>query len=115
MIIVEALRALIDRRDLTRIEAAAAMDAIMSGAATHAQIAAFLTALRMKGETIEELIGFAQVMREKVARVPSPVRRQRPSPAPTARCSSIHAAPAAMPRAPSTFRRPPRTRWPSKR
>ena len=69
MIIVEALRALIDRRDLTRIEAAAAMDAIMSGAATHAQIAAFLTALRMKGETVEELIGFAQVMRQKAVRV----------------------------------------------
>src|SRR5881628_1751735 len=69
MIIVEALRALIDRRDLTRIEAAAAMDAIMSGAATHAQIAAFLTALRMKGETVEELIGFSQVMRQKVVRI----------------------------------------------
>src|SRR5881409_4156655 len=70
-IITEALRALVDRRDLSRIEAAAAMDAIMSGGATNAQIAAFLTALRMKGETVEELIGFAQVMREKVARVPT--------------------------------------------
>ena len=68
-IITEAVRALVDRRDLTRIEAAAAMDAIMSGAATNAQIAAFLTALRMKGETVEELIGFAQVMRQKVSRV----------------------------------------------
>jgi anthranilate phosphoribosyltransferase len=68
-IISEAVRTLVDRRDLTRIEAAAAMDAIMSGAATNAQIAAFLTALRMKGETVEELIGFAQVMRQKVARV----------------------------------------------
>jgi len=68
-IITEAVRALVERRDLTRIEAAAAMDAIMSGAATNAQIAAFLTALRMKGETVEELIGFAQVMRQKVARV----------------------------------------------
>jgi anthranilate phosphoribosyltransferase len=45
------------------------MDAIMSGAATNAQIAAFLTALRMKGETVEELIGFAQVMRQKVVRI----------------------------------------------
>jgi anthranilate phosphoribosyltransferase len=70
-IITEAIRVLVDRRDLTRIEAAAAMEAIMSGAATNVQIAAFLTALRMKGETIEELIGFAQVMREKVARVPA--------------------------------------------
>jgi anthranilate phosphoribosyltransferase len=45
------------------------MDAIMSGAATNAQIAAFLIALRMKGETVEELIGFAQVMRQKAVRV----------------------------------------------
>ena len=59
-IITEALRALMDKKDLSRIEAAAAMEAIMSGAATNAQIAAFLTALRMKGETVEELIGFAQ-------------------------------------------------------
>jgi len=68
-IITEAVRVLVERRDLTRIEAAAAMEAIMTGAATHAQIAAFLTALRMKGETVEELIGFAQVMRQKVVRV----------------------------------------------
>src|SRR5262245_27047260 len=45
------------------------MEAIMSGTATHAQIAAFLTALRMKGETVEELIGFAQVMRQKAVHV----------------------------------------------
>jgi anthranilate phosphoribosyltransferase len=68
-IITEAVRQLVDRKDLSRIEAAAAMEAIMSGAATHAQIAAFLTALRMKGETVEELIGFAQVMRQKAVRI----------------------------------------------
>ncbi len=68
-IITEAVRVLVERRDLSRIEAAAAMDAIMSGAATNAQIAAFLTALRMKGETVEELIGFAQVMRGKAVQV----------------------------------------------
>jgi anthranilate phosphoribosyltransferase len=68
-IITEAVRVLVERRDLTRIEAAAAMEAIMSGAATHAQIAAFLTALRMKSETVEELIGFAQVMRQKAVRI----------------------------------------------
>src|SRR5213592_947908 len=68
-IISEAVKTLVERRDLSRIEAAAAMEAIMSGAATNAQIAAFLTALRMKGETVEELIGFAQVMRQKAVRV----------------------------------------------
>jgi anthranilate phosphoribosyltransferase len=68
-IITEAVRHLVDRKDLSRIEAAAAMEAIMSGAATNAQIAAFLTALRMKGETVEELIGFAQVMRQKAVRI----------------------------------------------
>jgi len=68
-IITEALRALVERRNLTRIEAAAAMEAIMSGTSTNAQIAAFLTALRMKGETVEELIGFAQVMRAKAVRI----------------------------------------------
>ena len=68
-VIVEAIRALIDRRDLTRLEAAAAMEALMSGAATSVQVAAFLTALRMKGETVEELIGLAEVMRLKAVRV----------------------------------------------
>jgi len=68
-IITEAMRALVERKDLSRIEAAGAMEAIMSGAATDAQIAAFLTALRMKGETVEELIGFAQVMRQKAVKV----------------------------------------------
>ncbi|PYM47636.1 MAG: anthranilate phosphoribosyltransferase [Candidatus Rokuibacteriota bacterium] len=67
--IADAVRALVERRNLSRVEAAGAMDAIMSGAATNAQIAAFLVALRMKGETVEELIGFAQVMRQKVVRV----------------------------------------------
>src|SRR4026208_539112 len=68
-IITESVRRLVDRPALSRIEAAAAMEAIMSGAGTNAQIAAFLTALRMKGETVEELIGFAQVMRQKAVKV----------------------------------------------
>jgi anthranilate phosphoribosyltransferase len=67
--IVEAIRKVAERKDLTRDEAFAVMDSIMSGQATDAQIASFLTALRMKGETVEELIGFARVMREKVSHV----------------------------------------------
>jgi anthranilate phosphoribosyltransferase len=68
-VIIEAIRTLVERRDLTRLEAAAAMESIMSGGATPAQVAAFLTALRMKGETVEELIGLAEVMRLKAVRV----------------------------------------------
>ena len=67
--IVEAIRKVVDRKDLTSEEAFSVMDTIMSGQATDSQIAAFLTALRMKGETVEELTGFARVMREKVVPV----------------------------------------------
>lgn len=74
--IIDAIRTVVERRDLTREEAFAVMDAIMSGRATDAQIAAFLTALRMKGETVEELIGFARVMREKVSVVRTKARVQ---------------------------------------
>jgi anthranilate phosphoribosyltransferase len=62
----EIIGKLIDKQDLTRAEAHEAMNVIMSGEATDAQISAFLTALRMKGETIEEITGCAMVMREKV-------------------------------------------------
>jgi anthranilate phosphoribosyltransferase len=60
-----AIQKVVERRDLSRDEAIAAMEAIMTGEATPAQIACFLTALRMKGETVEEITGFALVMREK--------------------------------------------------
>ena len=63
--IVELIQKMIDRVDLTEQEARGAMEEIMAGQATDAQIAGFLTALRMKGETAPELIGFARVMREK--------------------------------------------------
>jgi anthranilate phosphoribosyltransferase len=68
--IVEGIRKAVDGRHLSRSEAEAVMQDIMSGQATNAQIASFLTALRMKGETVEELIGFAKVIRAKA----SPVR-----------------------------------------
>lgn len=64
-----AIRKLIEMRDLTEGEAEAAMKCLMSGEATQAQIGSFLTALRMKGETIEEITAFARVMREFAARI----------------------------------------------
>src|SRR5215468_7317260 len=63
--IADFIQKMIERVDLTEQEARAAMEEIMVGQATDAQIAGFLTALRMKGETAQELIGFARVMREK--------------------------------------------------
>lgn len=55
--------------DLTEMEMEMAMEEIMSGRATEAQIGAFATALRIKGETIEELTGAARVMRAKAIRI----------------------------------------------
>ena len=69
MMIVEAIKKVVEGKDLSREEAFLVMEQIMSGGCSDAQIAAFLTALRMKGETVPELCGFAQVMRAKVARV----------------------------------------------
>src|SRR5438094_8666079 len=63
--ITDLIQKMIDRINLTEPEARASMEEIMAGQATDAQIAGFLTALRMKGETATELIGFARVMREK--------------------------------------------------
>ncbi len=59
----------VEGEDLTEAEAMEAMDIIMSGGATNAQIAALLTALRMKGETVEEITGFAKGMRAKASHV----------------------------------------------
>ncbi len=56
-------------RDLTEAEAAAAVRDIMDGEATPAQTGALLTALRLKGETVDEIAGMARVMREKALRV----------------------------------------------
>ena len=73
MTIADTLDALVNqRRDLSEAEAAAAMQALMSGEATPAQTAAFLTALRLKGETLDEVVGLARVMREKSLHVDVP-------------------------------------------
>jgi anthranilate phosphoribosyltransferase len=70
-IVQSALQAVIDGQSLPRETAQAVMEAIMDGAATPAQIGALLATLRMKGETVEEVTGFAAGMRAKVNRVPT--------------------------------------------
>jgi anthranilate phosphoribosyltransferase len=61
----KAIAKVVEREDLTEGEMIEVMNQIMSGECTPAQIGAFITALRMKGETIEEITGAARVMRER--------------------------------------------------
>ncbi len=68
----DALSRLIRGQDLDRATMVAAMNIIMSGGATQAQIGAFLAALAVKGETTEEITGAAQVMREKALKIKAP-------------------------------------------
>ncbi len=67
-----ALAAVVDGGALSMETARGAMGSIMDGEATQAQLAALLVALRMRGETVEELAGFAAAMRERVVRVTAP-------------------------------------------
>ncbi len=67
--IKEAINKVVNGQHLTQQEAISLMDEIMSGKATDAQIASFITALRIKGETVEEITGFAKVMRQKATPV----------------------------------------------
>jgi len=62
----EALGRLIERRDLTADEMAGVVGRIMDGEATPAQVGALLTALRMKGETVDEVVGAARAMRARM-------------------------------------------------
>jgi anthranilate phosphoribosyltransferase len=66
----DLLRAVVEGRSLTEEQAQAAMRALLAGESTPVQTAALLTALRMKGETVEELAGFARAMRDAATRVP---------------------------------------------
>jgi len=67
--IQQALQQLLDGRDLSREDARAVMGAFMSGETTPAQIGGFLIALRVKGETADEIAGCAEAMREHVLTV----------------------------------------------
>lgn len=69
MNIREAIEKLVNRIHLSEEEMISVMNEIMTGEATPLQVASFLTALRMKGETVEEITGAARVMREKAHRV----------------------------------------------
>ena len=65
----ELIAKIVDGINLSEPEMETAMDEIMSGDATPAQIGSFITALRLKGETVDEITGAAKVMRKKATRV----------------------------------------------
>jgi anthranilate phosphoribosyltransferase len=68
---MEAIKKVIEGIDLSRDEALEVMELIMSGEATDAQIGGFLVAMRLKGETVEEISSFTRVMREKATKIES--------------------------------------------
>lgn len=69
--IKEAIASLIEKKDLSKDITCQAVEEIMRGSATPAQIAAFLVALRLKGETVEEITACAEVMRRHVTKIKS--------------------------------------------
>jgi len=64
-----AIKAVIEKQNLTEEEMTAVMRLIMTGVATPAQVGGFLVGLRIKGETVEEITAAAKVMRELATRV----------------------------------------------
>ena len=70
--IKEAINLTVQGKSLTEAQMIGAMKDIMEGNATDAQIGSFLTAMRMKGETVDEITGAARVMREKVRAIKAP-------------------------------------------
>jgi len=67
--IKEAIKMLVEGHSLTIEQAEGVMEEIMRGEATPAQFGAFVTALRLKGETVDEIVGMAKIMRDKAVRV----------------------------------------------
>ncbi len=68
----ESIELLVNKTDLTQEQAAQVMEEIMTGEATPAQLGSFLTALRLKGETSEEIAGMARVMQARATQVSYP-------------------------------------------
>ena len=73
-IIIEGLKKVIKKVSFTEKEAEEIMREIMKGNVTNAQLGAFLTALSMKGETFEEIVGFARIMRDFANRIQPQVK-----------------------------------------
>jgi len=69
--IKDALGRLIERKDLSTEEMASVVGDIMDGQATPAQVGSLLTALRLKGETVDEIVGAARAMRARMLRLPT--------------------------------------------
>ena len=69
MMIKKAIHKLLNKEDLSFDMTKSVMDEIMSGSATEAQIASFITAMRMKGETIDEITACATIMRKYGAKL----------------------------------------------
>ena len=69
----ETIQKLVEGTDLAYQETQTTLRENMAGEATNAQIAAFLTALRMKGETVEEVVALAEVMRQNCSRIQPPI------------------------------------------
>lgn len=67
--IKQAIRTVVDGQELSTDDAMAAMDAIMQGTVSGAQIGALVTGLRMRGESVQEILGFARAMRSHALRV----------------------------------------------
>ena len=88
----KAITKLIEGKNLSEAEIVEALSCIMEGKATQAQIGSFITALRIKGETTEEITGCARVMREKAERI-----------SPNVNTISIPVAQAGMAQTPSIF------------
>ena len=70
--IKEAIKMLVSNINLSESEMAECLKEIMEGKTTDAQIGSFLTALRIKGETVEEITGAARIMREKASTIKAP-------------------------------------------
>ena len=103
---IEAIAKLVRCESLTEAEAASAFETIMRGDATPTQIAGFVVALRMKGETVDELTGFARTARQLSTPIDVALEATG-SPPSTSRPFRRSSPPLAAPGLPSTATAPP--------